>query len=186
VLEIASFGKSGEADMLASFVDCFSPCFFYHHSKSKIQSSGSFDEDSEYSSQRYVPALKGIVTELVSNTLSMDDYPSVVPMPDLPSSSKSAASSARRRGKAAEGSSRKKKGATSQWSRSGNAEPVASSGGNYVGNRNLVFMVGGISYSELRVAREVMEKESRELVVGSTAFLSPGDFIDELSSLSSN
>jgi syntaxin-binding protein 1 len=160
--------------------------FLLSPSKSKIQASGSFDNDSEYASQRYVPALKGIVTELVSNTLSMEDYPSVVPMPDLPSSSKSAASSARRRGKAAEGSSRKKTGATSQWSRTGNSEPAAASGGNYAGNRNLVFMVGGISYSELRVAREVMEKESRELVVGSTAFLSPSDFIDDLSSLSSN
>lgn len=164
----------------------FLTLFLLPPSKNKIQSSGSVDEDSEYASQRYVPALKGIVSELVSNTLSMDDYPSVVPMPVLPSSSKSAASSARRRGKAAEGGARKNKGATSKWSPTGNAEPTAASGGNFVGNRNLVFMVGGISYSELRVAREVMEKESRELVVGSTAFLNPSDFINELSTLSTN
>jgi len=47
----------------------------------------------------------------------------------------------------------------------------------------MVFMVGGMSFSELKVARDVMNKESREAIVGSTAFLSAGDFIDDLALL---
>ena len=145
-------------------------------------SSSSFDDESEYSSQRYVPAIKATLQELVTNSLSFEDFPSVVPMPDMPSASTSA-TSARRRGKAAEGSARKKKGATSKWSRTGNEEPAAATGGNFVGNRNIVFMIGGLSYSEIRVSREVMEKESREIIIGSTAFLNPSDFLKEMSTL---
>ena len=148
----------------------------------KIQSSGSFDEESEYASSRYVPLLKTILTDMVSNQLSLEDYPSVVPMPNLPKST-SSATSARRRG--AEGSARKKKGTGSKWDRAGSSSKSSKSSTNFTGPRNLVFMIGGLSFSELRVAREIMEKESREVIIGSTAFLSPQDFLDDLASLTS-
>ena len=148
----------------------------------RIQSSGSFDEESEYASSRYVPLLKTILSDMVSNQLSLEDYPSVVPMPTLPKSS-SSATSARRRG--AEGSARKKKGTGSKWDRAGSSSKSSKSATNFTGPRNLVFMIGGLSFSELRVAREIMEKESREIIVGSTAFLSPQDFLEDLASLTS-
>jgi syntaxin-binding protein 1 len=149
--------------------------------KNKAASSGTFDDESEYASSRYVPTLKSTCVELVSHQLSMEEFPSVVPMPDQQSSSGSAVS-ARRRGKPAD-SARAKPGATSKWNRTGNGEAVSKSGSHYVGGRNIVFMVGGISYSELRVVREVMEKESREIIVGSTSFLSPSEFLKDLASL---
>lgn len=152
-------------------------------SKNKIQNAGSFDEDSEYASSRYVPALKGILTDLVSNSLSVDEYPSVIPLPASQSSAASAGS-ARRRGKGLEVSARKKKGAGDKWSRTGNSQTSSGAATSFVGGRNMVFMVGGISYSELRVARDVMEKESREIIVGSTNFVSPKEFISDLSTLS--
>jgi syntaxin-binding protein 1 len=158
---------------------------FCYSGKGKLQSSGSFDEDSEYASSRYVPTLKAILQELVANQLSIEEYPSVVPMPDMPSVSTSA-TSARRRGKGAETSARKKKGATDKWSRTGASPTTSTASANYAGGRNLVFVVGGMCYSELRVAREVMEKESREIVVGSTSFISPADFINDLATLTGN
>lgn len=54
---------------------------------------------------------------------------------------------------------------------------------HYVGGRNIVFMVGGLSFAELRVIRDVMERESREIIAGATKFISPGEFIDDLKTL---
>lgn len=47
----------------------------------------------------------------------------------------------------------------------------------------MVFMVGGMAFSEVSAARELMFKESREIVVGSTTFSSPTDFIKDLRTL---
>lgn len=153
--------------------------------KSKVQGTGSFDDDSEYASSRYVPPLKSTLMDLVSNQLSIDDYPSVVPMPQLPSTKSTGAASARRRGKGADGtaSARKKKGATEKWNRTGTTGAATKTTTTFTGGRNIVFMVGGLSFSELRVAREVMEKESREIIVGSTKFLSPNEFMKDLATL---
>jgi hypothetical protein len=151
--------------------------------KSKLGSSGSFDEDSEYASSRYIPKLKPLLMDLVSNQLSVDEYPSVIPMPAMASSSTSA-SSARRRGKGAEGSARKKKaGGTEKWSKTGVSETGQAAATNFVGGRNLVFTVGGMAYTEMKIAREIMEKESREIIFGSTEFVNPSTFIDGLASL---
>lgn len=43
--------------------------------------------------------------------------------------------------------------------------------------------MGGACYPELRVAREVMESESREIIVGSTAFVTAHDFLADLQKL---
>ena len=114
---------------------------------------------------RYAPPLRKLMKELVSNQLSIDDYPSVIPMPPMASSSVGGlASSARRRSQ-------------------GNKKRPGNGPTHYVGGRNIVFMVGGLSFSELRVIRDVMERESREIIAGSTKFISPGEFIDDLKTL---
>ena len=152
--------------------------------RNRTSSSDSLDEESEYANSRYVPPLKKILKDLVSNQLSTQDFPSVIPMPLSGSSSIGAASSARRRGKGVEGSSRKKGGATDKWGRTRNSGQSKSNGTiHYDGGRNIVFMVGGLSFAELRVVRNVMEKESREIIAGATKFVSPNEFIDDLQSL---
>jgi syntaxin-binding protein 1 len=153
-----------------------------YSNKSKIQQATSFDDESEYASSRYVPALKGILNDLVGHSLSLEEYPSVIPMPTSMTSAASAGS-ARRKGKALEGSARKKKGATEKWSRTGNGKTSSGAASTFQGGRSLVFMVGGISYPELKVARDIMEKESREIIVGATKFVSPTEFVDDLATL---
>ena len=107
-----------------------------------------------------------ILKDLVSNQLSLDEYPSVIPMPPMSnSSSTGVASSARRRGKSVEKSSRRKGGATDKW---GRKESKSSGPTHYDGGRNIVFMAGGLSFAELRVVRDVMERESREIIAGGT------------------
>ena len=128
-----------------------------------------------------MPALKTILSDLVANQLSIDDYPSVIPMPASMSSSTGASSARRREGK---GSARKKKGGGAEkWSRTGTTQSSSGGATHYTGGRNLVFMVGGLSYSELRVCREIMQKESKEIIAGSTAFVSPNEFMTDLATL---
>ena len=151
--------------------------------RNRSSSSDSFDdEESEYANSRYVPPLKGILKDLVLNQLSTQEYPSVIPMPlSAGSSSTGVASSARRRGKGgAESSIRKRGGATDKW---GKKQSKSSESNHYDGGRNILFMVGGLSFAELRVARNVMEKESREIITGATKFISPDEFIEDLKTL---
>jgi len=182
LLVLDSLSKLG-IQTLNNMAGAASGAMGFFGNKSKIQQAASFDDESEYASSRYVPALKSILNDLVSNGLSIEEYPSLIPLPASMTSS-AGASSARRRSKALEGSARKKKGATEKWSRTGNAETTTGVATTFTGGRNLVFMVGGLSFLELKVARDVMEKESREIIVGSTKFVSPSEFIDDLSTLS--
>lgn len=100
------------------------------------------------------------------------------------SSSTGVASSARRRGKGGvESSGRKKGGATDKW---GKKQARGSGSSHYDGGRNIMFMVGGLSFAELRVVRDVMERESREIIAGATKFMSPDEFIDDLKTLTEN
>ncbi|CAJ1966915.1 unnamed protein product [Cylindrotheca closterium] len=135
------------------------------------------EEESEYASSRYVPILKDILDDLVANTLSLDDFPSVVPMP--PSATVASGSKSARSARSAKPSARAK--GASKWGKGdakAGAEAIA-----FTGSRNLVFMLGGLAYSEMKVARKVMEKESREIIIGSTDFMNPEDFTNALQTL---
>lgn len=134
------------------------------------------DDENAYASSRYTPVMKNILNELVANSLSLDEFPSVVPMPaSTISSSKTDKTSAR--------TARKKKGATDKWSTVGGTKKSSNQDITFSGSRSLVFMVGGMSYSELRVASKVMQKSSREIIIGSTDFISASDFIKKLDSV---
>lgn len=136
------------------------------------------DPDSDFQGSRYVPILKSILEEACNRSLSFHDYPSVLPMPDEAMPSKG--------GKKKSGgvaSSARKSGATSRWSTSGGPSKKTSGPSHLSGPRIIVFVIGGACYSELRVCREVMEREGREVILGSTAFISANEFIEDLSKL---
>ncbi|KAL7578402.1 hypothetical protein ACA910_012799 [Epithemia clementina (nom. ined.)] len=162
------------------------------------QATGGTDDEAEYAASRYIPQIKMILEDMASNELSLSDYPSVLPMPDMAPSTGAAgrsAKSARGSGKgkdagtsaragAAATSVRKKAGASSKWAKSSveeradDAAPTKFSGG-----RCIVFMMGGLAFSELRHAREISKKMGREIVLGGTTFINPQDFIDDLTVL---
>ena len=118
--------------------------------------------------------MKDILSQLVSNQLSIEEFPSVMPLPDQVGTS-GTAMSARRRSEAVRGST------TARWQRSSAKENKKS--GSFSGERMLVFVVGGVCFSELRVAREVMAKEGKEIVIGSTHFVKPVEFLQDVSKL---
>ncbi|KAJ3128579.1 vacuolar sorting protein VPS33/slp1 [Nowakowskiella sp. JEL0407] len=51
------------------------------------------------------------------------------------------------------------------------------------GPRVIIFVLGGITYSEMRVCAEVMKSSSREVIIGSTHLCNPKDFLDILKTL---
>jgi hypothetical protein len=52
-----------------------------------------------------------------------------------------------------------------------------------MGGRHIVFMIGGMSYAEVRAAEEVSVKESREIIIGSTCFVTPAEYMEDLALL---
>jgi len=52
-----------------------------------------------------------------------------------------------------------------------------------VGGRIIVFIAGGLTFSELRTAYELTSKYNREVVMGSTSLMTPSMFIDNLRNL---
>lgn len=137
--------------------------------------SSNLDEDSEFANSRYVPPMKKILEAMIQNKLSFTDYPSVVVMPEQMGGSTGTAHSARRR-------KEQKGGATSKWQRAA-PKNEGKAGDHFEGGRIIVFVVGGMSFAELRVSREVQLKENREIVAGSTCFLKATEFMDDIGSL---
>lgn len=136
-------------------------------------------EDEEFAGTRYKPVLKSILTDmLVDESLSFEEYPSVLPMPEATAST-GAASSARRK-KGGEGSARRKNDG-GKWNQKGGRKKTDHA--TFTGGRAIVFMVGGLCYSELRVTREIMSEYNREVVIGSTSFVNAEEFMEDLSTL---
>ena len=136
---------------------------------------GEAENESEYSSSRYVCILKSIMQDACSGNLSVEEYPSVMPLPDaeamLGPSSVSKAKSVRKR-------------ASASWTQSSVGSSLSSQGKKKShGGRQIVFVMGGMCYSELRAAREVMNASGTEIVVGATRCISPKDFAQDLHSL---
>ncbi|CAB9500639.1 Syntaxin-binding protein 1 [Seminavis robusta] len=147
------------------------------------------DEDGEIAQSRFKPVLKRILQGLLGvgdQPLSFEDFPSVVPMPEA--SSGTAASSARGRKKkhhgGVEGSARKG-GGKKDWNKAhGGATSGKKPALTFTGARSVVFTVGGMAHSEMRICREMQELENREIIFGSTAFVTAKDFVEDLSTLS--
>ncbi|RQM21257.1 hypothetical protein B5M09_003721 [Aphanomyces astaci] len=50
----------------------------------------------------------------------------------------------------------------------------------FVGEKLIVFVAGGATYSELRSVYELRDKEKRDIVIGATSFLRPKTYLDNL------
>jgi syntaxin-binding protein 1 len=138
--------------------------------------AGAVENDSEYASSRYVCLLKAVMEKAAQGNLSVDEYPSVLPLPDaeamLAPTSKSTAKSVR------------KMTASSKWAGSSASSSTQGAKKKGHGGRQIIFMAGGMCYSELRSAREVMASSGMDIVVGSNRFIKPIDFMGDLKNLS--
>lgn len=127
------------------------------------------DSGSEYSSSRYASDLKDILVKMQEGKLSFNDYPSIYPMPDegmTNSVTSVGVSSVRMK--------------ASKYSKASKGSAGASKGGS----RQIVFVAGGLCYSELRAAEELMDAGGPEIIMGSTNFSTPESFVKDIASLS--
>lgn len=120
------------------------------------------DNESEYSSSRYTCALKTILEDMANDRLSVDQYPSILPLP--PGKTGTAASVRTR--------------TAGRWARQKNG--TAGTKKTFTGGRQMVFVAGGLCYSELRCAQEVMGRGDKEVILGSTCFLNPKEYFQAL------
>ncbi|KAJ2394079.1 syntaxin binding protein 1, partial [Coemansia sp. RSA 2603] len=57
---------------------------------------------------------------------------------------------------------------------------------NATQSRIILFVIGGVTFSEVRAAQEVAQKHGREVIVGSTHMIEPDGYLKDISSLSFN
>ena len=119
-----------------------------------------------YKVSRYSTALKQILADIQAGKLSETDYPSIMPLPVQGDVNGGSVRSARRGGG---------KAAENRWGDKGDTSKK-----KWTGGRQIVFVVGGVTYSEIRGAYECMKEGSKEVIVGGTSFLRPKDFLEGL------
>jgi len=127
--------------------------------KKAAPKKGAQTAEATYDVSRYSPPLKRYVEDLFSSGLSCTEFPFVSPPASVVA--------------AAEGS----KKATSKSKAPVDPEVPAT------GKRLIVFVIGGLSYSELRSMHEVARISGRDIVVGTTAMLTPQSLIIALKNI---
>jgi hypothetical protein len=108
-------------------------------------------------------------------TLSFDEYPSIFPMPDEGSSSGSTMVSGGV-GSVRASSSKYSSKSSSRYSKA-NSSNV---GKKFSGARQMIFIAGGACFSELLAAEQMMDDGGSEVILGSTHFCNPEQFVEML------
>jgi syntaxin-binding protein 1 len=117
--------------------------------------------EGEYTDTRHVGLLRGYVEQLIGNTLPQDRFPTMGPT--INTNAKAEAKSVRR---------------FNPTARFGRRDGVS-----YQGGRLIIFIAGGASYAEMKAIYEVMQKESKEIILGSTHLLAPDTYLVDVGSL---
>ncbi|KAI1316911.1 vacuolar sorting protein VPS33/slp1 [Mortierella claussenii] len=113
------------------------------------------DEEQPYDLSRYITKVKKIVEEHINGTLDQTLYPYTTEAPtDITDATKSL-----------------RKTPQPTWEKK---RP------NVKGSRVLVFIAGGITYSEIRAMHELCHSMGRDIIIGSTHIITPRQFIQSL------
>ncbi|GJE98046.1 Sec1 family protein [Phanerochaete sordida] len=133
--------------------------------KKRLKQKQSTEE--EYELSRYKPLLRTVLEDHVGNKLDptlfpyVRDQPSLSAAPSLKATPSTGATSLR--------------SAKPSWHRA--AKPGASQEAK---QRVLVFVAGGMTYSEMREAYLLSKSLNKDIIIGSTHTLTPRDFVDDL------
>mmetsp|Transcript_23762 Transcript_23762/g.45277 ORF Transcript_23762/g.45277 Transcript_23762/m.45277 type:complete len:649 (-) Transcript_23762:238-2184(-) len=141
--------------------------------------------DGEWNLSRFQPYLHTVLEELASGNLPEEEYPHV--------RNSSGEGGARQSAKPRGVSVRSARTARSSWAKGGGASKTAagddcaaiSTGDLALHQKRLVlFVIGGITRSEIRAAHEVSKATGREVIIGSTSLDTPAQFLANLQNLS--
>lgn len=134
-------------------------------------------EDVPYELSRYVPNLKEVVKQLAEDSLSTQEYPFVRDDPGVTSGRHSSSSSA------ADAPLKSLKGAGKgpRWADKGKKKEENKV--QLAGPRIIVFILGGMTFSEMRTAYEITAQHQRLCFVGATHIITPNKFLADLAQL---
>uniref|UniRef100_A0A7N6AJI0 Syntaxin binding protein 3 n=1 Tax=Anabas testudineus TaxID=64144 RepID=A0A7N6AJI0_ANATE len=132
-----------------------SPTFFF--SRKTVRRDRSQEE--KYNLSRWTPVIKDVIEDAVENKLDIKEWPHQSESPAVWNGS--GAVSARQKHKASAQDERRS------------------------GSRLIIFILGGISFSEMRCAYEVTQSvKSCEVIIGSSHILTPKSLLDNIKALS--
>jgi len=131
------------------------------------------DDAPSFELSRFVNNVKVVGEEFLANSLSPDEYPFVK---ESPSSMKEAIETP------SSSSQSLRKATQPKWAEKGKRKsekttPISS------GARVIIFIAGGMTFSEMRSAYELAQKHKREVIIGSTHMLTPTMYVESLKSL---
>eukprot|EP01128_Nolandella_sp_AFSM9_P000442 TRINITY_DN10601_c0_g1_i1.p1 TRINITY_DN10601_c0_g1~~TRINITY_DN10601_c0_g1_i1.p1 ORF type:complete len:614 (-),score=152.54 TRINITY_DN10601_c0_g1_i1:136-1725(-) len=130
------------------------------------------DKEWEFVVSRYLPALHDVVAELASGSLNSKEFPFL----NKEEESYTASSSSNY--------SKRKRPAARGW---GNQPTVASrhTSAQKEGGRLIIFMSGGVTYSEMREVQRLSKQFNRDILIGSTHILKPNQLLAQVGALTS-
>jgi hypothetical protein len=117
---------------------------------------------------RYLPYLHSVFQNLVNYQLNEDEFPYIVPPSDKLDGGKRKATSARRQ----------TGGAGRNW-RNNDDQKQEDTRPYFI-----IFVLGGVTFSEMRCVYEIAELNKAQILIGSTSMLTAESFIKELADLS--
>eukprot|EP01104_Vermistella_antarctica_P004264 TRINITY_DN14750_c0_g1_i1.p1 TRINITY_DN14750_c0_g1~~TRINITY_DN14750_c0_g1_i1.p1 ORF type:complete len:622 (-),score=199.29 TRINITY_DN14750_c0_g1_i1:130-1995(-) len=141
--------------------------------KKKVKKDKNIDNMVDLS--RYETKMKSIFESLVAGSLDQTEFPYLKAAP--PQAATPAKPRARKSLKSKGLKKGGKKGAVPGWAKKPEESP------DYQGGRLIVFVIGGVTPSEVRSAEEVMKETSHEIVLGSTSMLHPRLFVEDVQNL---
>jgi len=134
--------------------------------KKKKKDHDNEEEHVPYQVSRYVPVLRDYLEDLCSGDLSPSTVPFVGDEPKDGGASKDSAPKA----KSLKTVSRKKQ----------SKDKLKGESSEQRGARIIVFIVGGMTWSEVRTAYDMTKLEGREVLIGSTHIITPASILDEV------
>lgn len=138
------------------------------------------EDDQQFALSRFVPMLQEVLEDATSGKLSQDEYP-YVRTPSSPSAS-SLPSSADTTPKA--GFSARTIRTTGAWAKKASGTPPKEDKNK--GRRLFAFVIGGLTYSEMRVAHKLSARLGRDIILGGTSVETPSKFLKHVLDLGAN
>ncbi|KAL4443933.1 hypothetical protein ABPG75_011670 [Micractinium tetrahymenae] len=142
------------------------------------------EDDAAFALTRFVPMLQEVLEDAAAGKLSTDEYPYVA-TPASPSGSRSSLpSSADTTPKAGVGVSVRSVRTTGAWAKKGGAGGTPDKADAGRSRRLFVFIVGGVTYSEMRTAHRLSARLGRDVFLGGTSVVTPARFLRHVTELS--
>jgi len=131
------------------------------------------DDAPPYELSRYIPAIKKVGEDLISNVLEISEFPAAKESvgelsKDSKAESKKPAKSLRQNLQPKWADKEKRK---------------SESKPERVGGKIIIFIAGGATLSEMRSVYELSEKHNREVILGTTSLIRPLEFVESLGQL---